>query len=453
MGCRSRIPMMENLLSQLKRNNRDLKLAEINGLLYLLLENNQLTNKGLITLTGIPKETLRHFKKSISSFLNDPQGDAILLNEKEREIFSVLKPLPYTWSLGDRFDFNSQDEYVKFKKKIESIKEKYSPKPKREYDQFLATAKTSYLKSRILIEKGLVEGKSIAFLGDDDLNSLCLTSLDEGYKNICVFDIDDEILGFVKECSETEGFKNIETVEYDVRKELENRYIGKFDVVVFDPPYTKNGVTIFLERALQLLGNADDFEGKYVFMYFGNSFKSPEKILKVQDIINRFGFSIEDRIEKFSRYTGAESIGSASSLYILKANKFTRSLKLNIKNIYTYEKVPEENFPYVDHLVFKIFDVKKDFLISKSRLMGAVEDLCKIHKLRVMEKVVTEFKGGGMTLSFVLANSNLTVHTWPEHKALHVDLVTCSPIYNKDGLVDSLIEKFDTSKIEINFIE
>jgi predicted methyltransferase len=445
--------MMDNLISQIKRNNRDLKEAEIKGLLYLLLNEENLTNSSLITLTGLPKETLRHFKKSIAPFLKDPQGDAVLLNEKGREVFSDLEILPYNWSLGDRLDFNSQNEYEKFSTKIGDIKEKYSPKPKREYDQFLATNKTSYLKARILMEKGLVGDKSIAFLGDDDLNSLCLAALDRTYRNISVFDIDDEILSSIKECSENEGFENIETVEYDVRNELENRYVGKFDVVVFDPPYTKNGVALFLERALEFLGKVNDFEGKYVFMYFGNSFKSPEKILKIQDIINRFGFSIEDRIEKFSRYNGAESIGSSSSLYILKANKFTRSLKLNVKCIYTYEKISEENFPYVDHLVFKIFDVKKDLLMSKSRLMGAVEELCKIHKLRVMEKVVTEFKGGGMTLSFVLANSNLTVHTWPEHKALHVDLVTCSPIYNKDGLIDTLIEKFNTSKIEINYIE
>ena len=444
---------MKDLLDQIKRNNVDLKKSEISGLVYLLLENNGLTNTGLITLTGIPKETLKIFKKSISRFLKDPEGDDILLNEEGKEVLSNIGALPYKWSLAEDFVFNSNEAYSEFEKRVKSIKEKYSPKPKREIDQFLATEKTTYMKSRVLLEKGLVNEKSIAFLGDDDLNSMCLASMNNEYSDICVFDIDDEVLENIKRGSKAEGLDNMRTVKYDVRKEIDSRHIGKFDVVVFDPPYTKNGVTLFLQRALDLLGKTDSYEGKYVFMYFGNSFKSPEKILKVQEIINRFGFSIEDRIDKFARYTGAESIGDASSLYILKATKFTNPLDLNVESIYTHEKVFEEKFPYVDHLVLKVFDVKKEILISKSRLLSAIETICKIHRFKVIEKIVTDFKGGGMTVSFVLSNSNFTVHTWPEHNALHIDLITCSPIYNKRELIGTIRKAFDTDTVDLQIIE
>lgn len=445
--------MMENLIDQIKRNNRDLRASEIEGLLHLILNEKDLTNNRLITLTGIPKETVKHFKKSIAMFLNDLNEDKVTLNEKGRKVLLEINPRPYEWSLSESMDFYVEDEYGKHRKKIKDIKEKYSPEPKREYDQFLATPRTSYMKARILIEKSLVESKSIAFLGDDDLNSLCLALMDDSYKEICVFDIDDEILEKIERGSEELGFKNISAVKYDARKELVKKYTGRFDVVVFDPPYTKNGASLFLEKSLELLGEIKDFGGKYVLMYFGNSFKSPEKILKIQEIINRFGFSIEDRIEKFARYTGAESIGSASSLYVLKANKFTRTLSVDPENIYTYEKAVKENFPYVDHLVFKIYDVKKDLLLSKSRLMSALEDLCKNHRLKVVEKVVTGFKGGGMTVSFVLANSNLSAHTWPEHGSLHIDLVTCSPIYNKDAIPTTVREVFGSEKVDLLFVE
>ncbi len=445
--------MVENLIQQLKNNNSDLSLGVIEGILYILKNEKNLTNNSLTTLTGLPKETLKRFKISISHLLEKAGGDGISLNKEGKKAMADLNLKPFRWSLSESFNFFNNKNYVEELSVVENIKNKYSPRPKREYDQFLATPETSYLKSKILIEKGLVDGKSIAFLGDDDLNSLCLTSLSKNYKNISVFDIDNDIIESIERCSKDRGFENIKVVKYDARKTLDRQYLGKFDIVVFDPPYTKSGVAAFLQRALELLGSVNDFEDKYVFMYYGNSFKSPEKILKIQEIVNRFGFSIEDRIEKFARYTGAESIGNASSLYILKATKFTRSVGNYFENIYTFEKTSEEKFPFVDHLVFKIYDVKKELLLSKSRLMGAVEKICKDHRLKIVDKNITGFKGGGMTVSFVLANSNLTVHTWPEFNSVHVDLVTCSPIFHKEFLSKTLESAFSTKKIETFFIE
>ena len=66
---------------------------------------------------------------------------------------------------------------------------------------------------------------------------------------------------------------------------------------------------------------------------------------------------------------------------------------------------------------------------------------------------MTEFKGSGFTVSFILSNSNITVHTWPEYNAVHVDLVTCSPIHNKNMLADTLSKEFNTNKIDVFFIE
>jgi predicted methyltransferase len=58
-----------------------------------------------------------------------------------------------------------------------------------------------------------------------------------------------------------------------------------------DPPYTKSGINMFLSKAIDLLGNSRDFSGKYIFLFYGNSFKSPEKFLKIQEIIsNRLEF-------------------------------------------------------------------------------------------------------------------------------------------------------------------
>ncbi len=442
---------MENIIQQIKKTNPDLQECEIEGLLYILKNNENLTNNKLITLTGIPKETLRRFKKSIRLLLVDNKSENIHVSKYGKELLESEDLKPHTWSLAERFDFYLDKDIEKVKR----IKDKFNLEPKRKYDQFIATVETTYLKCRVLIEKGVVKGKSIVFIGDDDLNSLSLASINKDYKNIVVLDIDKDIVDFINFYASENKLKNVTAFLYDARDPLDKKFIDSFDVVVFDPPYTKVGVSLFLQRAFDLLGPVRNFESKYVFMYYGCSFKSPEKKLKVQEIINRYGFTIEDRIEKFARYSGADSIGNASSLYVLKVNSFTKSLGMSFENIYTFEgeKVSEEKFPFVDHLVFKIFDVKKEIILSKRKLVNILESICKIHKLKVVDRKLTEFKGGGMTVSFILANSNLTVHTWPEYGSVHIDLVSCSPIFNKSELYLTLKKYFETDKIDVFFVE
>ena len=55
---------MQKIISGIKKNNPDLKEAEIRGILYLLLERESLDNNELIRLTGIPKPIIKTFKSS-----------------------------------------------------------------------------------------------------------------------------------------------------------------------------------------------------------------------------------------------------------------------------------------------------------------------------------------------------------------------------------------------------
>ena len=117
-------------------------------------------------------------------------------------------------------------------------------------------------------------------------------------------------------------------------------------------------------------------------------------------------------------------------MYILKTTASTEPLaeELLSSTIYTYENQKEEKFPFVDHVVIKVFDVPDQIVKSKAQITKAMGDFCNEHKLKVVDNKITEFKNGGLTLTFILANSNLVVHTWPEFNAVHLDLITCAPI-------------------------
>lgn len=436
----------KEFVSKLKRAVDGISEAEIEGVLYELLYGGAISNNRLIQKTGLPKGSLKKLKRQLAPYLKQDNSSTVSLNEKGVELFREIVPNQYFWSFGD-FVGVASDKLATFKK----MKSEYKKAASRELDQFYATPETSLRKALVMMGRGEVEGKDIAFLGDDDLTSLALLILGARFKSLVVFDVDKVLLAFIKaKCGEM-GNKDIRTIVYDCRESLKGEYTGRFDTVLTDPPYTRHGSELFLNRALELLKPGVN---RSVFFFYGNSPSSPEKFFKVQEIFNKHGLLVEDKINKFARYDGAESIGSASSLYILKTlQSSSYSERPAYHKIYTYETEKEEKFPFVDHVVLKVFKISPSLLKSKKRMLGILNEFCREHKLKVVDTKITEYKGSGFTVVYVLSNSNLAVHTWPEHKAVHLDLVTCSPIYNKDALVYTISKLFLTDSIEINFVE
>lgn len=432
----------------LQYKNPLLRKAQIEGIFYFLKNMVPLRSSRLITLTGLPKETLRVFKSSISEFLEPADGDKLTLNQLGREFVDKINPQPYDWSLVTYTDRELENTVLE-------VRNAYCGDPKREYDQFFASAETSVAKALVIKAKGLLDdGSKVALLGDDDLVSLVLAIVNPNLE-IMVFELDRNILDTIQKGVERLGIKNIQLVPYDVRGNLEKRFVNTFDLVLTDPPYTKSGFGVFLRRATELAGyDARRHQAKYIFIHYGASFKSPEKFMKIQEIINRFGLVVEDAIFNFARYVGAESIGNASSLYILRTTPHTNSQAvIQSQNMYTFEDRREEKFPYIDHFVVKLNKVPQGILESKKQLQKLTGEFCNIHKLNVVQSHVYKFKPHGYSLTFILSNSNLLVHTWPEFSAIHVDLITCSPLFSKQTLGDTLSRLFQTQSIEITQVE
>ncbi len=443
------------ILEELKIKNPDLKQAEIEGILGLLLNKGTQTPATLTNYTGIPKETLKTFIKSISSFLEQPQNDKFTLTKAAQATFKELNLRSYKFKSVEYNDLLLRNPKAsEALETFEKIRKKYTLTSKREYDQFFATPQTSISKALVLIEKGLVQGKNILLLGDDDWVSVALALLEPTYNKIQILDIDPELLALIEKISTDYNFKNIKTEVYDVRKPIPSRHVAIYDVVMTDPPYTKSGIDLFLNRSAVFLGPTKNFADKYVFLFYGNSFKSPEKFIKIQEVIGSYGLVIEDRFNKFASYTGADSIGSASSLYILKTTSATKPRDDYLdNNIYTFENVAEEKFPYVDHIVFKVHKVPETIINSKSALLKKLGEICNIHKLKVLDTKITSFPKQGLTITYILSNSNFVIHTWPEFGALHMDLITCAPIYNKDRIARTVSDLFGTRSVEVRVID
>ena len=246
---------------------------------------------------------------------------------------------------------------------------------------------------------------------------------------------------------------NIEVLKYDARDKIPPQHFGKYDTVLIDPPYTYTGIKLFIDRSLQLLKGHTDFSGKYIFLNYGNSFKAPEKTLSIQQVIGEYDLLIEDKINNFNNYIGAESIGSTSSLYILKTTPKTRIKEFKVKNIYTFEIIENQNFPYIEQYSIKILKVEKQ-LFYKNALDHLIRQFAKSHSLKIKDFIFTKFEEkGGETFTYVLQNSNLVVHTWPEFSSIHIDLITCSKVKNSNLIAETLSRLLKTDFIEVKRVE
>ena len=203
------------------------------------------------------------------------------------------------------------------------------PEPKRKFDQFGVTEETLEARANFLAEGGFLKDSKILFLGDYDLTSLaCLRQRDNS--EIWVLDIDGEVLEVVKK----ESNHGIFTAQHNLATPLPKRLSSSFDLVFTDPPYTPEGVSLFLSRSIEALVKGG--RGRILLSYGS---LDPARVLAVQQKILGSGLIIEELRPRFNEYTSAKTIGGISSLYVLTPTPKARSLIRGEYSgkIYTFE--------------------------------------------------------------------------------------------------------------------
>ncbi|WP_423793330.1 bis-aminopropyl spermidine synthase family protein [Methanocaldococcus indicus] len=213
------------------------------------------------------------------------------------------------------------DDY--FKEILERVKKYFKERPtvNTSLDQSFATPETSVYRTALMYERGDLEGKDIIFIGDDDLTSLP-TALTNFPNKVYVVDIDERLLNLIKRFCEKENVK-IECIKHDLRKELPEKIKESFDIFSTDPPYTVDGLKLFLSRGIEAL---KDFSG---VAYLSYSHKPIDEWLKIQEEITKMNFVITELIPKFNYYEGSEIIGNITFISRLVG----KNLKPNIGSL------------------------------------------------------------------------------------------------------------------------
>jgi N4-bis(aminopropyl)spermidine synthase len=186
-----------------------------------------------------------------------------------------------------------------------------APRARTDLDHVPATPETAVRRALWLDSTYDLAGAVLLFVGDHDLTSLAVGQVSPGAE-LVVVDIDEATLEFIDSRAGRLGI-GVRCLAGDLRFGLPEGARGCADLVFTDPPYTPEGVELFATRGLQGLGNRDN--GR-VIVAFGFSDRQPSLGFGAQSAAHRLGLAYETVLPRFSRYDGAQAVGSSSSLYV-----------------------------------------------------------------------------------------------------------------------------------------
>ncbi|MBU5347845.1 bis-aminopropyl spermidine synthase family protein [Paenibacillus lautus] len=192
-------------------------------------------------------------------------------------------------------------------------------------DQSQCTVETSLRRAVLCLREHSLIGKNILCVGDDDLVSISLGLLlkrlfpnaKDQRAAITVMDIDERFLRFIQGAAAKEGLL-VTCRHIDLRQPLPEGWNGQYDCFFTDPPYTLQGLTLFLSRGISALKHE---KGCPIFLSFAH--KSPDFTWSMQREFVRMGLSVKQVLLHFNQYIGAQMIGNSGQMIVLTTTEFT----------------------------------------------------------------------------------------------------------------------------------
>lgn len=193
-------------------------------------------------------------------------------------------------------------------------------------DQSKCTPETSLRRAILCLKQHALIGKKILCVGDDDLVSVSIGLLlqrlfpDGGHTvtQVDVFDIDERFLSYIESIAKERGLP-IRCHRLDLRDPLPPSLHRQYDCFFTDPPYTLQGIGLFVSRGIQALKKE---KGLPIFLSFAH--KSPEFMLAMQREFVRMGLTVSANFPQFNAYEGAEMIANRSQMFILRTTDQTK---------------------------------------------------------------------------------------------------------------------------------
>ena len=95
------------------------------------------------------------------------------------------------------------------------------------------------------------------------------------------------------------------------------------------------------------------------------------------------------------------------------------------------------------HLLIELRECNPEVLKSLEKVRKILISAAKEAKATIINNSFHEFNPFGISGVVVIAESHLTIHTWPEYGYAAVDIFTCGDIIQPELAVSYLVKKFE----------
>jgi S-adenosylmethionine decarboxylase len=104
------------------------------------------------------------------------------------------------------------------------------------------------------------------------------------------------------------------------------------------------------------------------------------------------------------------------------------------------------------HLLLELFDCDLDAINNLEAVKQTLVEAARRAQATIVDVVFHEFNPFGISGVVVIAESHLSIHTWPEYRYAAVDIFSCGDTLQPDVAANYLVEQFGaerTSMVEM----
>jgi S-adenosylmethionine decarboxylase len=105
------------------------------------------------------------------------------------------------------------------------------------------------------------------------------------------------------------------------------------------------------------------------------------------------------------------------------------------------------------HILVNLFGCPTNVLEHKDVVAKLLNEVVSEAKLTKVNETHFQFKPVGVTSVILLAESHISIHTWPESGSAAVDIFCCSGKESAETAFKSLVAKFHPTKFDKKFIQ
>jgi S-adenosylmethionine decarboxylase len=97
-------------------------------------------------------------------------------------------------------------------------------------------------------------------------------------------------------------------------------------------------------------------------------------------------------------------------------------------------------------MLLELFDCDLSAINNLDAVKGALVEAAKRAQATIVDVVFHEFNPFGISGVVVIAESHLSIHTWPEYRYAAVDIFSCGDVLQPEVAANYLVEAFGSER-------